>query len=935
MNRRIVIIDPSETLNSTKYWGLGLGTEIYSTDSLSKLSDQELKSGLNLGPTDAAMLVGGNGYSFFFEKTGLHAGIRSENWFDCAKLERLSVEGGSYVKVQADLPTPEEVRVFMSSDFTRDVDFSWFKSKVIHDFQGAMKFLDWLDSLPIDEDLGFDFETSGKALDKWFELSGLSLCNRNFGGFISLTDIRHTSTKEEYSLLMRRLGYFLNKRQSHLVTYNLQFEQAVSHRMFGVDLYNLLDASVYNVLDGLNLKKYSLKWTAQRVLGVKVWDTEFDWISDTIDSMLYVEEGKLKKEKHKVLKVNPGNFEQTEEWKALCERYPDYIDEFRALMLEYFGNCFMVVPSEILGKYCNLDAFYTLMIHLTKKQEYSEDAIRTFMDNARLGARLHNCGLYIDEPLRLKYSLFCKKMMAWGITYGATSRCFIKMDKHAKKMANIDKYSEVSKKLLYNNTFFNGDPIEITKYILTNNVDEMDAYELGLDEGKLLFEYGADFAVEFVDKLREAMEECEMIKLYKKTGQKVLKKKIDNTVGGKKKLIQVLSQKIIPLIGLDKITINDKHIELEKYLYYKKAFDELIKISKNQLNDINNIPEKIYGFGKQFDLVEYSDFIASNYFKVRSPQENDEICLEFTQLYKPETAYLAAILDSTQQLNNAEKFYSELGIKTIEEAYQHFANNMNSVCNGAPVDQTCYPEKVYTLAMQYYKNPSCDQMKDIWDNFNGYIAQEQFFGYITDQYAEYGKPFSESDFNNRFFFMRKLVLNYLLYKKNAKVLSTYIEGMMNTGLWVVEDKNHFPIREADPNEPGAVRKIFTRYEINTKSSKRWSSPMHTIISHADFKDILGTPYHIDDRGNIVYEDFIETYFDISSAEVKAAGFASGDPDLIDKFNKGEDIYVYSAKLYLGDRFDQLDKKQKKMWRKRYLKVPFQGVMSRIISGQKR
>ena len=63
----------------------------------------------------------------------------------------------------------------------------------------------------------------------------------------------------------------------------------------------------------------------------------------------------------------------------------------------------------------------------------------------------------------------------------------------------------------------------------------------------------------------------------------------------------------------------------------------------------------------------------------------------------------------------------------------------------------------------------------------------------------------------------------------------------------------------------------------------------------------------------------------SSAEVKAAGFASGDPDLIDKFNKGEDIYVYSAKLYLGDRFDQLDKKQKKMWRKRF-KTVFLGVL---------
>jgi len=38
--------------------------------------------------------------------------------------------------------------------------------------------------------------------------------------------------------------------------------------------------------------------------------------------------------------------------------------------------------------------------------------------------------------------------------------------------------------------------------------------------------------------------------------------------------------------------------------------------------------------------------------------------------------------------------------------------------------------------------------------------------------------------------------------------------------------------------------------------------------------------------------------------------------LIDKFNKGEDIYIYSAKLYLGDKFDKLDKKDKKMWRKR-------------------
>lgn len=822
MNKRIVIIDEKETPVNAAYWGVGLGNEIYTTEMLDRLNENDRNLCLGISEGDGALLVGGGGFKYFFEHSHLHPGIRSENWLDCVKLDRLSIEGGAYVKVIDEFPAKEIVEYFMSADFCKDVDFGWFKSKVIHDFDGAIKFLDWLDSLPESEDLGFDFEASGMSLDKWFELSGLSLCNRNFGAFISLTDIRHTATHEQYGFLMERIGKFLDKRQSHLVTYNLQYEQAVSHRIFGIDLYNLLDASVYNVLDGFHEnKKYSLKYTAQRILHAKVWDTEFDWISEVIDSMLYTEEGKLKKEKRKVLRFdNAEDIEKTDEWKLLCARYPEYKDEFMALIIEY-KNGFMAVPSEILGKYCNLDAFYTLMIHLTKKNEYSDDAIRTFMDNARLGARLHNCGLYIDEPLRQEYSLFCKKMMAYGITFGATSRCYIKMAKHAKKMANIEKYSPVAKKLLYANRFFNGDPILITKDILVNNVDELDTYELGLNEGKLLMEYGPEFAEKFIEYTREAMEECEMIKLYKKTGEKVLKKKIDNTVGGKKKLIQLLSQKIIPLIGLDKIKINEKHIELEKYLYYERAYTELRKISSTQLNDIKNIPQEIYGFCQKFGLIEYSDFIASNYFKVRSPEENNAICLEFTELYKPETAYLAAILDSTQQLNNAEKFYSELGIKTIDDAYQHFAANMEKVCNGVPIDQTDYPEKVYTLALQYYKDPGCDQMKDIWDNFNGYIAQEQFFEYVTsDQYEEYSKPFSESDFNNRFFFMRKLVLNYLLYKKNSKVLSTYIDGMMNTGRWVIEDKNHFPIREADPNEPGAIRKLFTRYEVNTKSSKR-------------------------------------------------------------------------------------------------------------------
>ena len=206
MNRRIVIIDPKETPDYVKYWGCGLGTEIYTVDSLETMQPDELRAALSLGDTDAAMLVGSGGYKFFFEKTGLHAGVRSENWFDCSKLDRLSVEGGCFVKVQADFPTQDEINIFMSPGFAQHVDFSWFQSKVIHDYEGACRFLEWLDSLPESQFYGFDYEASGMAVDKWFEISGASLCTQRYGGFISFTDIRHTALTS-----VRDLGSLLKK----------------------------------------------------------------------------------------------------------------------------------------------------------------------------------------------------------------------------------------------------------------------------------------------------------------------------------------------------------------------------------------------------------------------------------------------------------------------------------------------------------------------------------------------------------------------------------------------------------------------------------------------------------------------------------------------------------------------------------------------------
>lgn len=826
MNRRIVLVDQVETPDFAKFYGCGLGNEIYTVQQLSSTN-----SSLVLEEGDGIMLIGSEPFKYL--QSQYHLGIRSENYFDCSKLRRLSIEGGSFAKIVLDFPEPDVINDFMSNDFALPRDFSWFQHKIISTYQEAITFLDWLDSQPEGTNYGFDYEASGMATDYIFDWSGVSLCTVQYGGFISFTDLKHNGmTEDEYNYLKNKLGNFLTKRMDYLWVYNMQYEFQVSHRMMGVDLYNLRDASVFNILDGNHLKKYSLKWTANNILQTTVWDTEFDWISDTIDSMLFETVGKLKKDKHKVLRVTQSNFKDTDEWKALCDRYPDYIQEFEQLILEFWGNPFMCIPSKILGHYCNLDAFYTLMIYETKKNEYSQIALDTFCDNIRLAARLHSCGINKWEDYRKDYSKYCKEMMAWGITYCAEARCQIKMRKHAKLMANIKKYNPVCQKLLKLGKFYNGNASEIVKNLLIEHVDDMDIYDTGFNEGSMMMIYGDDFTAEFVKLLKDTMVEIKM------------KGKIDSGVGRKKKLISVLAEKIIPVLGLDKLKLGNKHTELEKYLYYETAYKELMKVSKNQLNDIMNIPDKIYIFGRYYNLLEYSDMISDNYFKCKSPIENDEIAIEFAELYKYQVSYIAAMFESTQQLDNTDKFYSTQGILKVEDGFNHFIAEWKDWCNQVQ-RQYSYPDKVFNLALLHWRNihngklGDGDQIKEAITNFNGYTCQAQFFPTCNNEYEEYGKVFDEKDLNEDFFFLRKFTLNYLLYKKYSKLLSTYIEGMfLQTDKCVIENpNNHVIIREADPDEPGATIRMSPKFQCMEKSSKRWSSGYHTIISHSCCKAV--------------------------------------------------------------------------------------------------
>jgi hypothetical protein len=118
------------------------------------------------------------------------------------------------------------------------------------------------------------------------------------------------------------------------------------------------------------------------------------------------------------------------------------------------------------------------------------------------------------------------------------------------------------------------------------------------------------------------------------------------------------------------------------------------------------------------------------------------------------------------------------------------------------------------------------------------------------------------------------MLNYLLYKKNAKVLSTYMQGMFKKEeKFVIEDPaTHIILREADPGDPQGVHKLLIHFACMEKSSKRWSSGFHTLISHSDLKSVIcsygyGSGYGYETIGKPQQGELL-SYFDISSAEVK-------------------------------------------------------------------
>lgn len=965
MNRRLVIVDddPATGINPAEVFGYGI-TEPYTISELlgdkkngipARRTDQELDALFGtLGPGDGVLLVGPKAFPFL--QRWFHFGIRGENYYDCSRLKRVGTSGGFFIKTlyhETDLPLSREtVDFFLSPQFTEVRQLPNLNYRVVHDYQKSLEYLNYIYSLPIGTEIGFDYEGSGMAFDRKYRITGAALALK--GGnvvFFSFTDIEKNSSPEEWQDFLERFKAILVKYEKNIWVYNAGYEAQVTWRTFGVEL-DFRDASVFNYIQGLNSKRYSLKITVQRILGggtekapylqeidhggILPWDTEFDDLEDRLDKMFYeVIPGKTKKDTTKQFKCDIGTYRNTPEWADICARYPDYIPDFCELIEDprNFGNPFCCIPSEILGKYCCLDAFYTLMIPLELEGHYSQICVDTYQGNLSLGQKLTRGGLYINEDFRMQYDKYCDDMMLYGIIYPALYVTKLRMNKHLKKANKLSSYSQICQVLLKREEFHKGDPMEITKTLLSKNIDENNSTQTGLDEGRLAMVYGAEFAEWLVDTVKDAMTETKF------------KGKIDASITRKKKILGVISEKLAAYLRLDQINLGKKHEELEKYLYYEKGY-KLLKYINSQILDPNNMPEMINFGGQAHTKPETTKFVMEGYFRCTSPIDNDDLTKLFFENFRQETVFLATIGKEKNKLPGEKKYYQNLGINNPSEALAHFqqerlvymetVNNfyngkMNSVNFQWPAGAIQnYPTEIWSTSQEYdSKILDSDATKDIWNSWKGYDIQDDFFG-VSAAWEELKVPFSESIFTeDPFFQMRIILIRSLLFKKYNKIKTTYVGGLFcANSKYVIDTPALMPLRDADPNEPGAVKKSFVKAEVLLKETKRWSSPFHVIPSHQDSKACITTPTLVDPQTGKKTATFL-SYFDISSAEVRSLFYKSGDANGINLFETGQDVYIHTAKAHLGEaKWNSLSKGEQKAQRKIF-KVVFLAVAYRM------
>lgn len=265
---------------------------------------------------------------------------------------------------------------------------------------------------------GYDFETChGFPFDnQYFEPMGLGIADLD--GICAYFDIeyyRHCT--DYYPYFLNYLKRFLDKHGDQVYTYNVGFELRVTYLMLH-EMYPFQDAAAINKLEGDVAYNLTLKYTAMRHCHVASWDDSFEEMQEYLGSLMNSPGQHFDLDTY-----NPNmrawtleNYDQSDDWAYLMEHYGKEESEFRRLIKQSWGDCFGAIPSNILGKYCCQDAYYTLLIRQRSDElGYTDDAWNCFSHNLRLGAHLNIDGCFVNHEEFEFQHYVCHTINAYGV----------------------------------------------------------------------------------------------------------------------------------------------------------------------------------------------------------------------------------------------------------------------------------------------------------------------------------------------------------------------------------------------------------------------------------------------------------------------------------------------------------------------------------------
>lgn len=839
-------------------------------------------------------------------KSKVQLGLRGANFYMASLLKRVGVANGiNFVfSYEGDWYINEAMEKLKDEHFEDPIPLAQNLPPLtyVYDVDTAVKVLNKLTALPVGTWFGYDYESKSFPDQNDFIATGLGIATLKHRYWIdfrfcmstSRASLRDYKGKNDTGLskLNEAHAKFLEKHSRHCIVFNVNFELIATYRYLG-EFYEFRDLNATNVMRELGLYN-NLKWSARYYCNVNSWDDKFEAFNDAFNDDECESPVCEWDNDWNITKVNYGAIKKRFDWITLND-----IQEMQK-HFEVCHNSFYIMPSQWLGYYCSLDAYYTLISWIVQLDRWnyhepvngradmgprldkcdqfpvearwkimSEAALDVYCDGKIAESIVNNGGQLLDSKWWDYGHHICYSYLLFTTTH--LSIYYLKYQMSQIKDRNhLSDYSEICQKFINLGYDITQEGYYLAKELIGGRYYD-ENYSGYLNENLVREDFGDEIGQQIIDTIWDCCDDVWMI------GRK---RKCLTNVGYILDDLFTISDDM-----MSKHPATVEYYQLKSNLKYYESLpwinDDIDHIRKSYVYDgvdtpIDSLTNILLGnlnintLQGEIDNDVWYDNADFRFWSIAHAQEYDWELWDFYKYKDPVEDMKYFFSDegsshfSEETINYLRDLYNTTGDEGLTYALEHLVH-------------------VSTLKAEY---------KDVWEKTinpgirTGHYEKIYEYPTITTWLRIWAK-----------YFKIKTYYDGLYYECNQnynKLDKFWMKDWDDTG----EYHNDYNVLS------------FPKFTANKQFSYRWSANFHTVPSKNEVKRCTTSP-----------DDSIFTYFDISSMEIRTIAYLSRDEKMIDLFEHGVDLYKYCARFMLGDEvWNSLDASQVKEYRTEFKQV---------------